>query len=307
MPKESKIKVGNEYRDKLGNRVVVSKIDTCQRVTFKWEDGYERTQQGSAIVLNTIMRETDSKRLNPEIKVGDRFTTFQGATVEIVEYITYSKVKICFVDIDNSFKWVTGGNLKNGFIWHKDYPSLVGVGCLGTDCVDVKSGSYVAWSGMLKRVYAPKEGRQSINYSGCSVDDSWKVYTNFKVWFDNQISEKGFQLDKDLINKGNLIYCPAFCVLVPREINTFLTNRYNYRGPYPVGITYHERLNKYQATCNVAGKSEYLGVYYDMMEAFKVYKARKELYAKELAHKWRGRIDERAYEALIKFEVNLED
>ncbi|RTL04439.1 DUF4222 domain-containing protein [Candidatus Dependentiae bacterium] len=303
--RKTKIKVGDEYQDKLGNRVVVSGIDTTQRVTFRWEDGYERVQQSSAIILNRIMREEDSRAFSQTIKVGDKFTTKQGAVVEVVEYITFGKIRIKF--FDDSFRWVSGGNLKKGFVWHKDYPSNSGVGRLGTDSLDIKSMSYGAWSGMLKRVYNPKEGRQAINYAKCSVDETWKVYDTFRTWYDSQIKEEGFQLDKDLLHKGNLMYCPDFCVLIPREINVFLTNRANQRGPYPVGITYHPRLNKYQATCNVAGKSEYLGVYYDMMEAFKVYKARKELYAKELAAIWLGRIDQKAYEALINFEVSLGD
>ena len=33
----------------------------------------------------------------------------------------------------------------------------------------------------------------------------------------------------------------------------------------------------------------------------------KEAFVKELANKWKGKIDQRAYEALMNYEVNIDD
>ena len=81
----------------------------------------------------------------------------------------------------------------------------------------------------------------------------------------------------------------------------------NNQGQWPVGVTYHERLNKWQASCNAHGKIEYLGVFTSPEEAFAIYKVRKEQVAKELAEMWKDQIDIRAYHALLSFTVNITD
>ena len=43
------------------------------------------------------------------------------------------------------------------------------------------------------------------------------------------------------------------------------------------------------------------------IEAFNYYKIKKEKYVKELAEKWKSEIDERAYQALIKYTVEITD
>ena len=43
------------------------------------------------------------------------------------------------------------------------------------------------------------------------------------------------------------------------------------------------------------------------IEAFNAYKKAKEAFVKEQANKWKGKIDDRAYEALMNYEVNIDD
>ena len=42
-------------------------------------------------------------------------------------------------------------------------------------------------------------------------------------------------------------------------------------------------------------------------EAFNAYKQAKEAFVKEQANKWKDEIDLRAYEALMSYEVNIDD
>ena len=42
-------------------------------------------------------------------------------------------------------------------------------------------------------------------------------------------------------------------------------------------------------------------------EAFNAYKEAKENHLRELANKWKGKIDERAYQALINYTVEITD
>ena len=41
--------------------------------------------------------------------------------------------------------------------------------------------------------------------------------------------------------------------------------------------------------------------------AFNAYKVEKEIFVKELAEKWKDKIDERAYNALISYQVGIDD
>ena len=43
------------------------------------------------------------------------------------------------------------------------------------------------------------------------------------------------------------------------------------------------------------------------LEAFNAYKEAKESFVKEQANKWKGKIDERAYQALINYTVEITD
>ena len=49
------------------------------------------------------------------------------------------------------------------------------------------------------------------------------------------------------------------------------------------------------------------GCFSDEIEAFKAYKTAKELHIKELAEKWKDQIDERAYNALMDYKVEITD
>ena len=51
----------------------------------------------------------------------------------------------------------------------------------------------------------------------------------------------------------------------------------------------------------------HLGLFKTEIEAFNAYKTAKENYLKELAEKWKSKIDERAYNALMNYEVSIND
>ena len=55
------------------------------------------------------------------------------------------------------------------------------------------------------------------------------------------------------------------------------------------------------------GKQEHLGLFKTEIEAFNAYKTAKETFIKEQANVWKGKIDDRAYEALMSYEVNIDD
>lgn len=169
---------------------------------------------------------------------------------------------------------------------------------------------YGKWQRMLGRCYDEKSLIAKPTYNGCKVSENFKSYSLFYEWYTKQIgfSNTGWQLDKDLLIKGNKVYSEDTCVLLPKEINTLITKNDARRGEYPIGVSKHKRDGIYSATCNF-GKDvqKYLGSFSCPMKAFSVYKAAKESYIKQVAEQYKDVIDPRAYKALLEYEVNIED
>ena len=77
---------------------------------------------------------------------------------------------------------------------------------------------YSVWRHMLYRCYSLEYQSRFATYVGCTVCEEWKYLSNFKKWFDENYIE-GFDLDKDILVKGNKIYSPDTSVFVPKHIN----------------------------------------------------------------------------------------
>jgi hypothetical protein len=299
--------VGDIVHDKLGNLVTISNIDTTERITFKWEDGYERVCQSSVLKLNTLMREEHSQLLNPSVKVGDSFKNNKGDVFIVKEYIKASKIVVEFQEPVKHCVISSMGNIKRGNVGNKHTPTVCNIGIVGDCILPVKSKAYTSWVGMLKRVYNVNPNIIAPTYEDCIVSEDWFHLENYNNWFTKQYVQDNWELDKDLLVKNNKVYSSETCIFLPREINAFMTDRVNHRGEWPVGVTYHARLNKWQATCNFDSKSNYLGVFTDPTQAFLVYKEYKEGCAKVLAKRWEGLIDKRGVEALLNFTVSIDD
>ena len=59
--------------------------------------------------------------------------------------------------------------------------------------------------------------------------------------------------------------------------------------------------------CKNKGVSEWLGCFTTELEAYNAYKEAKESFVKEQAEKWKGKIDNRAYNALMNYQVEIDD
>ena len=162
---------------------------------------------------------------------------------------------------------------------------------------------------MHKRCYDPKYQEKHQTYKGCTVCQLWNNYQEFAKWDNENYYEVGNEqmtLDKDILNKGNKVYSPDTCVYVPQFINTLFTKRDVERGECPIGVCKFR--NKFQARLSKGnGKQIHLGTYSTPEEAFQVYKEAKEAYIKEVAEEYKGKIDHRAYEALMNYEVEITD
>ena len=171
----------------------------------------------------------------------------------------------------------------------------------------INTKEYSLWNNMLKRCYSVKYHETRPTYVGCNVSDNFNQYSYFHEWCQNQIGFEGcdFSLDKDLIYKGNKEYNENNCVFIPIEINSVLIKRQSDRGLLPIGVTKNGK--NYKAQCSYNGKRKSLGTFTTPELAFNAYKTFKEAHIKELAEKYKGTIDARAYQALLNYEVDIND
>lgn len=156
---------------------------------------------------------------------------------------------------------------------------------------------YRKWHSMLERVYSDKWLIKSPTYEGVEVCLEWHTFSNFKSWMEKQDWE-GKHLDKDLLGDGKL-YSPDTCCFVNSVINSFLTDSASSRGDYPIGVSYHSKVKKFQSRCNdpETTSTKHLGYYNSPEEAHEVWRKHKHTVAVKLASKEK---DTRIKEALIR-------
>lgn len=243
------------------------------------------------------------------MEVGQTYPTLSGEEVRVVEYLCCVKVKVMFINSGYE-TFATAGSIRKGYVKNVLYKSLHGTGLLGVGGFSRTTApeAYSHWSHMIGRCYSNSGG---ITYKGCTVVEDWHNFQNFAKWFvENKKSYKG-ALDKDIIKKGNKIYCPDLCEIVPQGLNNFLCKADAIRGELPIGVVKSNRngIVKYIAQVYYKGKHQGLGAYSNVGLAFNAYKTRKEAIAKELAIEYyeEGYITKRAYEALYNYEVNIND
>ena len=185
----------------------------------------------------------------------------------------------------------------------------MGIGYLGEG--NYKSGNkdkinknYSCWRSLIVRCYDEKYHNKFPSYKNCTVYEEWHNFQKFAKWYEENYIE-GWELDKDIIIKSNKIYSPETCAFVPKEINYLFTNRKNHRNGLPLGVS--KIKNRYRATSTQNKKHISYGYYITPEEAFYAYKEGKENYIKEVAEEWKPLIDERVYNAMMNWKIEITD
>ena len=232
---------------------------------------------------------------------------------KILKYNDRANVEIQFLNTGYEVV-VRLDHIKSGKVKDPYSPSVCGVGISGTKypiTIDgVKTKEYGLWKDMLTRCYNDAYQKKQPTYKHCEVSENFKSYEYFYEWCNKQIGfdVKGFDLDKDLLIKGNKVYSENTCIFIPREINTLLVKRKASRGKYLIGVYWDKTKKAFKAQVRKnKGKSERLGSFKTELEAFEAYKQAKEYFIKEQASNWKDQIDERAYNALMNYTVEIAD
>ena len=245
--------------------------------------------------------------------VGKVYKSKLSGDFKIVKYNDSENVEIQFINTGFETS-VQLGVIRNGNVKDPHLPSVYGIGVLGTKYPSKINGvltkEYDLWRSMLKRCYSDAYKKKNPTYIDCEVSNKFKSYEYFYEWCHSQIGfgNEGWQLDKDLLVKGNKIYSENTCVFIPKEINSLLVKREALRGKHLIGVNWCKTNKAFKArVCKNKGKSEHLGYFNTELEAYNAYKKAKESFVKEQANVWKSQIDPRAYNALMNYTVEITD
>ena len=230
----------------------------------------------------------------------------------ILEYNAANDVKIKFLEtgfVDTVFV----AQMSTGRV--RDYmkPLILGKGIVGAKLTteEFKHKAYKNWVRILNRCYNENQRHKHPTYLGCTVSELFLTYTSFRDWYVKQKNwdNPDFVLDKDLLSpKDNKVYSEETCVFLPKEVNSLLTTTKASRGDLPLGVCKpRKEWQKFRVCICKDGKNHELGYYDNEIEAFLVYKAARENYLKEKADKWKDFLDVKAYNALMKYQVEITD
>ena len=232
---------------------------------------------------------------------------------KVLKYNNAKDVEIQFLETEYR-KVAEIKEVRNGGVKDPYSPSVFGVGTLGTKYPTMINGvrtkEYGLWVRMLERCYSDSFKKKNPTYIYCEVSDKFKSYEYFYEWCNKQIGSdnEGWQLDKDLLVKGNKVYSENSCVFIPQEINSLLIKSTASRGEHLIGVCWSNTHKAFKAQVSKnKGKSEHLGCFKTEIEAFNAYKEAKEAFVKEQANKFKSQIDIRAYEALMNYTVEITD
>lgn len=237
---------------------------------------------------------------------GETNINYQGHDMIIINYISNVNIDVKFLN-NNSIRYKKGyKEFKNGNIKNLYHPEIYNVGYCGDGVYTATKHPkhYNVWRSMLKRVYN-KKGEHYKYYESIIVCENWHNFQNFAEWFDNNYKE-GFELDKDILIKGNKVYSPETCCFVPQEVNKLFTKRRSERGDTPIGVSEYTG-GKYSAQFTHNSEHKHIGVFNTLEEAFQAYKTAKEQHIKEVADKWKDKIDPRVYQAMYNYQVEITD
>lgn len=246
--------------------------------------------------------------LNLKNRVGEVHKTSNGEYCEIIDYINSSNCTVQFED-GTILKNIRYRTVKDSKIRNLNFPHNRGLGCIGFGTYNSKEHrvAFNVWRSVLQRCYSKKHQKKCPSYIGCSVCEEWYNFQNFAKWYYenyNPETMKGWQLDKDFLLKGNKVYSPETCCLIPGEINSLkLFSKRN--GKLPTGV--YEVNNTFVSRINKKGKKYHIGTFKTILEALEVYKVEKEKYISQIAELYKYKIDNRIYQILIDYKVEIDE
>lgn len=204
--------------------------------------------------------------------IGETNKNSKGTEMKIVGFRGNRDIDVRFLDEHGVVVRTTYQNFKRGSVRNPYDITVRGVGYLGEGPyktrVDGKlTDAYDTWDSILDRCYSPRErDRYRTYYHICTVCKEWFNYQAFARWYnDNWYPCEGrLHIDKDILVKGNKVYSPEKCILIPQRFNMiFMSKERSVDADLPCGVHRTRTSNKYVVEFN----RNYLGTFDSAEEA----------------------------------------
>lgn len=309
-------RIGLVKQNKWGDTMKIVEYIDANNIVVEFQDEYKEKKKSrySHFINGDI--------INPHIlscRIGKENINHHGYKMKIVEYNDSNNVIVEFQDehkarVHTTYQHFGFGDVKNPYS-----KSVLGIGMIGVKYPSTVNNKhtkeYIAWRSMLVRCYDSKYKQDFPTYSDVVCCEEWLYFENFYEWLHNQenfnkwLNGDKWAVDKDILVKGNKVYSPEKCCLVPYNINALFVRQDNSRRNLPIGV--HERKYGYQAIYSnpYTHKAEAIGRRKTIEETFDIYKAHKENVIKQVAQEEynKGNITKECYEAMMKYEVEITD
>lgn len=225
-----------------------------------------------------------------------------GTDMKIIKVVSWDKVIVQFQDEHKFEKEVFYQNFRNGTVKNPYDRVILGRGYLGVGKYKaVVNGritdQYNAWSNIILRCYSDKHRYLFESYPDCEICEEWCDFQVFAKWYDeNYYQVEGrLHIDKDVLVKGNKIYSPDTCLLLPQRINMIFTSKPN-KWNLPSGISM-SKSGKYITSYN----GVHLGLKNTLEEAVDTHDAAKRIHIKEVVEEYKTILPDKVRDALLRW------
>ena len=177
--------------------------------------------------------------------------------------------------------------------------------------------AYKVYDGVKKRCGDTKDdGKTGRCYDKSTMCQIWlddpKEFVKWYLHHYYECDGEEMDVDKDLFGDGSGMYCPDFCCILPKGLNTLLANskKHYYEGQtpdsvLPLGVRYNSKANKYYAEIQFSGteRAIQLSEWDTAEEAFAEYKIMKQADILTVVARYKESIPDYIYHKFLQVEV----
>lgn len=167
---------------------------------------------------------------NKNERIGTIIENISGFKMKCIDYRNSMDIDVEFLDCGEIVKNVQWNNFIRGKVKNNQHKYVD----------DRKERN--AWQQMIRRCFDENVKEEKPTYKNASCCDEWLSYDNFYKWLTTQENYEKWKtlkwsaIDKDILNKGNKIYSPENCLLVPVNVNNLFVKHDALRGDCPIGV-----------------------------------------------------------------------
>lgn len=210
-------RLGQEKLNNNGEKMKIVEYINSHKIIVEFLDEYHYQTEStwSCFEKGCIVNPKHKKRLGA-VKLND-----DGCKMKVIKYVNHSDIVVEFQDEHKAQVHTQWYNFINGKTKNPYFPSVYGVGIIGNKYT-TQTREYGVWRQMIGRCFVKQTKEKSPTYVDATCCDEWLSYETFYEWIHSQdnfevLQEGGdWYIDKDIIKKGNKIYCPEYCCIVPR-------------------------------------------------------------------------------------------